>query len=191
MQEVEIIQRDILADRKYRLELIKLNKTKNGETETQEREVYFRPEGAAILLIDPDRKTVLLTRQFRLPVHLREKTNNLLLETCAGIIDEGELPEHAIVREVEEETGYRISEIRQVAEGFMTPASVTEYVYFFTGIYSPEMKVSDGGGKQDEGEDIELVEISGAEVKDLLLKGKIHDVKTILLLQHAVINNLI
>ena len=191
MQEVEIIQRDILSDRAYRLELIKLNKSKKGKTETLEREVYFRPDGAAILLIDPDRKTVLLTKQFRLPIHLRGKTDELLLETCAGIIDEGELPEHAIVREVEEETGYRISEIRQVAEGFMTPASVTEYVYFFTGIYSPDMKVNDGGGKQDEGEDIELVEISGAEAKDLLLKGKIHDVKTILLLQHAIINNLI
>lgn len=190
MQEVEIVQKDILADRAYRLEWIKFRKTQNGKTQTQEREVYFRPEGAAILLVDDVRKTILLTRQFRLPVHLRGE-KDLLLEACAGIIDDGELPEHAIVREVEEETGYRISEIKQIAEGFMTPASVSEYMYFFTGKYSPEMKVSEGGGNEHEGEDIKLTELSGAEAKELLLTGKIHDVKTILLLQHAIIQNLI
>ena len=190
MQEVEIVQKDILADRAYRLEWIKFRKAQNGKTETQEREVYFRPEGAAILLVDEVRKTILLTRQFRLPVHLRGE-KDLLLEACAGIIDDGELPEHAIVREVEEETGYRISEIKQIAEGFMTPASVSEYVFFFTVKFSPELKVSEGGGNEHEGEDIKLIELSGAEAKELLLTGKIHDVKTILLLQHAIIQNLI
>lgn len=190
MLEIEIVERETLAEKAYRLELIKINQTKNGKTETLEREVYFRPEGATILLVDPERKMILLTKQFRLPVHLKG-TTDLLLETCAGIIDEGELPEHAIVREVEEETGYRISEIKLVAEGFMTPASVTEYVYFFTGRYSLQMKVNEGGGKEDEGEDIKLLEISGAEARELLTSGKLRDVKTILLLQHAIIQNLI
>ena len=190
MQDIEILQRETLAEKAYRLELIKINQTKKGKTETLEREVYFRPEGATILLVDPERKTVLLTKQFRLPVYLKGE-KELLLETCAGIIDEGEIPEQAIVREVEEETGYRISEISRVAEGFMTPASVTEYVYFFVGKYSPEMKVNEGGGKEDEGEDIKLLEISGSEARDLLLSSKLRDVKTILLLQHAVIHNLI
>ncbi|MEJ6979813.1 NUDIX domain-containing protein [Pedobacter sp. P351] len=190
MPEIEIIQNDILSDKIYRLELIRLQKTKDGKTETQEREVYFRPDSAAILLFDPERKTVLLTKQFRLPVHLIGK-KDLLVEACAGILDQGELPEHAIIREVEEETGYRISEIRKIAEGFMTPASVTEYVYFFTGKYSPEMKVSEGGGKAEEGEDIRLIEIPAAEARELVLAGKIYDVKTIVLLQHAIIQNLI
>lgn len=190
MSGIEIVQRDILADRAYRLEWIKFQKIHNSKTEIQEREVYFRPEGAAILLIDPERKAILLTKQFRLPVHLKGK-RDFLFEACAGIIDKGELPEHAIVREVEEETGYRISEIKKIAEGFMTPASVTEYVHFFTGKYSPEMKVSEGGGNEDEGEDIQLIELSGAEAKELVLAGKLYDVKTILLLQYAIIQNLI
>jgi nudix-type nucleoside diphosphatase (YffH/AdpP family) len=190
MQDIEILERETLAEKAYRLELITIRQTSQGNTETLEREVYFRPEGATILLIDPKRKTVLLTKQFRLPAHIKG-VKDLLLETCAGIIDEGELPEQAIVREVEEETGFRISEINRVAEGFMTPASVTEYVYFFTGFYSPEMKVNEGGGKEEEGEDIRLVEISGAEARELLLAGKLRDVKTILLLQHAIIQNLI
>lgn len=189
MQDIEILERKTLADKAYRLELIKLNQTSNGTTKTLEREVYFRPEGATILLVDQERKTLLLTRQFRLPVHLRGQTE-YLLEACAGIIDEGELPEQAIVREVEEETGYRISEIKRIAEGFMTPASVTEYVYFFTGKYSLDMKVNAGGGKEGEGENIDLVELSGSEARELLLAGKIYDVKTILLLQHAMLQNI-
>jgi nudix-type nucleoside diphosphatase (YffH/AdpP family) len=189
MQEIEIVDRKILADNAYRLELIELNQTQNGQTENLKREVYFRPEGATIFLYDPERRTVLLTKQFRLPVHLNGD-KELLLEACAGIIDEGELPEQAIVREVEEETGYRISEIKRVAEGYMTPASVSEYVYFFIGKYSSNLKVTEGGGV-DKGEHIELIEMPGTEAKELLLKGKIHDVKTILLLQHAIIENLI
>jgi len=190
MHEIKITDRETLANNAYRLELFTLNKSKNGKTQTQKREVYFRPEGAAILLIDAERQTVLLTRQFRLPVYLQGE-KEYLLEVCAGIIDEEELPEQSIVREVEEETGYRISEIKKIAEGFMTPASVTEYAHFFIGKYSPAMKVSEGGGKEDEGEDIELIEISTGEAKDLLMSGTIHDVKTILLLQYAVIHNLI
>lgn len=189
MTEIEIINKRTLADNAYRLELFEIKQTQNGKTETLNREVYFRPEGAAILLVERERKMILLTRQFRLPVHLRTK-NDLILEACAGIIDEGELPEQAIVREVEEETGYRISEIEQIAEGFMTPASVTEYAYFFIGYYAAEMKVNAGGGV-DAGENIELVEISAAEAKALLLAGKIRDVRTILLLQHALIQSII
>lgn len=190
MHEVEITNRQTLSDNAYRLELFTLTKSKNGKSKSQKREVYFRPESTSILLIDSTRKTVLLTRQFRLPVYLRTKKENLL-EVCAGMVDEGELPEQCIVREVEEETGYRISVIKKIAEGFLTPASVTEYMHFFVGEYSPSMKVSAGGGLKDEGEDIELVEISTSEARDLLMKNAIHDVKTILLLQHAIIGNLI
>jgi GDP-mannose pyrophosphatase NudK len=190
MPDVEIIDREVLAENAYRLELIKINQTTKGKTETLEREVYFRPEGATILLVDRDRKKVLLTRQFRLPVYLKGE-KEFLWEACAGIIDEGELPEHAIVREVEEETGYRISEIRLVAQGYMTPASVSEYVYFFIGFYSPALKVSEGGGKEGEGEDITLRELSFDEARALLRTGHVRDVKTILLLQHALIENLI
>jgi nudix-type nucleoside diphosphatase (YffH/AdpP family) len=190
MHEIEITKRETLAEKAYRLEWINLRKTQEGKTDTQEREVYFRPEGATILLIDREEKNVLLTKQFRLPVHLKGE-KELLLEACAGIIDEGEMPEQAIVREVEEETGFRISEIQRVAEGFMTPASVTEYVYFFIGFYSSAMRVNEGGGKEEEGEDIELIEISAEEAKQLLTSGNLRDVKTILLLQHAIIHNLI
>lgn len=191
MVDIKIINREILSEKKYKLELIEVEKSESGKTEKQQREVYFRPSATAILLCDPERKTVLLTRQFRLPVHLSSKKPEMIIEVCAGVIDDGEFPEHAIVREVEEETGYRISEIKQVAEGFTSPASFMEYVYFFTGIYSPDMRINEGGGKKEEGEDIELIEISFTEARKMLEAGEIRDVKTILLLQHALLSGML
>ncbi len=187
MKGTKILGKEILSDKKYRLELYEIEKSSHGKTTVQQREIYFRPSVVVIFLYDPERKKVLLTRQFRLPVHLTHKKPEMLIEACAGIIDEGELPEHAVVREVEEETGFRISEIKQVAEGFSSPSSFMEYVYFFTGIYSPEMKVNKGGGKEEEGEDIEVIELSIAEARKKLEAGDIKDIKTILLLQHAII----
>ena len=191
MDDIKVVKKETLSDNKYKLELFEVENTKNGKTETQQREIYCRPAATAILLHDPERKTVLLTKQFRLPVYLKSKNHDLLLEVCAGVIDEGEFPEHAIVREVEEETGYRISEIRQVAEGFTSPASFMEYVYFYTGVYSPDMQVTAGGGKEEEGEDIKLLELPAVEARKKLESGEIRDVKTILLLQHAVIAGII
>lgn len=191
MDKIKIVKQETLSDRKYRLELFDTESLYNGGSITRQREIYFRPPATAILLYDPGRRTVLLTSQFRLPVHLTHKKTGPFLEACAGIIDEGELPEHAIVREVEEETGYRISEIRQVAEGFSSPSSLTEYLYLFTGIYSKDMKVNEGGGNKAEGEDIGLVELSAVEARKKLEAGEIKDIKTILLLQHAVITGII
>ena len=87
------------------------------------------------------------------------------------MLDEGEFPEHAIVREVEEETGYRISEIEKVAEGYSSPSSFSEYVYFFLGKYSPDMRISEGGGLKDEGENIQVIELTAEEAKQKLKSG--------------------
>ncbi|WP_207428606.1 NUDIX domain-containing protein [Pedobacter sp. SYSU D00535] len=189
MPEVKIIEQKTLSENHSKLELFRIEKTEKGKTVTQEREIFFRPAATTILLYDPDRRTVLLTRQFRLPVYLGK--DEAILEACAGLIDEGEFPEHAVVREVEEETGYRISEIEKVAEAYTSPAAFSEYVHFYFGKYSPDMKVNSGGGLEDEGEQIELVELSAQEAREKLLSGKIKDVKTIVLLQHAIIKNLI
>lgn len=189
MAEIKILEQKTLSDGHSKLELYRFQKSENDHTVDQEREIYIRPAAATILLYDPERRTIVLTRQFRLPVYLGK--HEMLLEACAGLIDEGEFPEHAIIREVEEETGYRISEIQKIAEGYSSPASFSEYVHFFVGKYSPDMKVSAGGGLEDEGERIEILEFSAEEARSKLLSGEIKDVKTILLLQHAVIHNLI
>lgn len=189
MPDIKILERQTLANKRSLLEQIRFEKTESGVTSTQERELFHRPQAASILLYDEDRKTVILTRQFRLPVYLDKK--EALLEACAGLLDEGELPEHAIIREVEEETGYRISEIEKVAEGYSSPSSFTEYAHFFVGKYSPDMKVSQGGGLEEEGESIEVLEFPAAEIRAKLISGHIKDIKTLVLLQHALLHNLI
>lgn len=189
MPDIKILEKQTLSNNHSRLEKIRFEKTQSGEAKTFEREVFFRPAAAAILLHDEDRKTVVLTKQFRLPVYLDKKEP--LIEVCAGLLDEGEFPEHAIIREVEEETGYRISEIQKIAEGYSSPASFSEYIHFFVGKYSPDMRIHQGGGLEDEGESIQVLEFTGEEVRAKLKSGEIKDVKTIVLLQHALLHNLI
>jgi nudix-type nucleoside diphosphatase (YffH/AdpP family) len=192
MSSIRITNTEILYQGKSRLEKITYEQpAANGSTKSHDREVFNRPNATSILLLDPERKTVLLTEQLRIPVYLHHHTTDHLLETVAGLIDEGEFPEHSVIREVEEETGYRISQIQQIAEAYSSPGAFTEYVYYFIGEYSPDLKVSEGGGLEHEGEEIKNIELSFQEARKLLLSGKIHDAKTIILLQYAIIHNMI
>ena len=189
MSFIEILNTEVLSNEKSLLE--KITYRKAGEPDEHVRVVFTRPDATAILLYDPNRKTVLLTEQDRLPVYLKEKSNAQILEVCAGLIDEGELPEHTVIREVEEETGYRISHIKKVGESYSSPGAFSEYLHYFVGEYSPDLKIAEGGGLEHEGEDIKLVELSFEEARDLLKQGKIRDAKTLLLLQYAALNNII
>ena len=191
MAEIEITDRTTLADKKYLLENIRFNiKDRLGKIQEQEREIYFRPDGAVLLLYNLERKTMLFTRQFRLVAELKHSENELL-EACAGIIDPGETPQEAAIREAEEELGYRIHQVEKVHEAFATPGGVTEVIHFFTGEYREDMKVNGGGGVEHEGEDIEIVELTFHKVRDMLEKRAFHDAKTIILIQHLWIKGIL
>ena len=163
---------------------------KNGTWQTQSREAYDRGNGAAILLYNRENKTVILTRQFRMPSYTNGNDTGMMVEVCAGLLDERN-PEDAIKRETEEETGYKVSKVRKVFEAYMSPGSVTEILYFFIAEYSKEMKISDGGGLAHDQEDIEVLEIPFTSALDMIEQGEIKDAKTIMLLQYARIHNLI
>ena len=155
---------------------------RDGRWEEQTRELYDRGDGATIIHFDPARGTVLLVRQFRFVAHARGMDADLI-EACAGLLDADD-PETAIRREAEEELGYRLRSVRHLYTPLMSPGSVTERLSFFTAEYSPDDKVSDGGGHPAEGEDIEVVEISLSEALAAVADGRIVDAKTIMLLQH-------
>src|ERR1700712_4188630 len=159
-------------------------KGSDGEWTEQRREVYDRGNGATILLRDETRDTVLLTRQFRLPAYLNGHPDGMLIEAPAGLLD-GDDAETAIRREAEEETGYRVEDVVRIGEYFMSPGSVTERIAFFTGSYRAGTRVSDGGGLEDEGEDIQLIEVTLAEALAMVDRGEIVDGKTVLLLRLA------
>jgi nudix-type nucleoside diphosphatase (YffH/AdpP family) len=154
----------------------------DGRWETQTRETYERSDGAAVLPYDPERGTVLLVRQFRFPAYVAGHPEPLL-EACAGVLD-GDDPETCIRREAEEELGYRLHDLRLLYRPFMTPGSVTERLACFAARYSPADRIADGGGRADEGEDIETVEMSLYDALAAVRDGRIVDAKTIMLVQH-------
>ncbi|MCG5238436.1 NUDIX domain-containing protein [Azospirillum doebereinerae] len=158
----------------------------DGAWQRQSRETYDRGNGATILLYDPARRTVVLTRQFRYPTFVNGH-DDLLIEAPAGLLDNAS-PEERIKAEVEEETGYRVTDVRPIFDAFMSPGSVTERLHFFIGAYSATDRVSDGGGNADEGEDIERLEPTIEEALRMIEDGRIRDGKTIMLLQYAALH---
>ncbi|MGI9653422.1 GDP-mannose pyrophosphatase NudK [Chryseobacterium sp. RLHN22] len=193
MQEtnVSIEKTEILSDNWYTLKNVTFNiKKQNGETETQSREAYDRGNGAVILLYNTNAKNVILTRQFRLPTYINGNKDGMLIEACAGLLDDNN-PEDCIRKETEEETGYKILKVEKIYEAYMSPGSVTEILYFFIAEYSDEMKINEGGGLEEEGENIEVLELNFDEALSMIDKGEIKDAKTIMLLQHLRLKNIL
>jgi nudix-type nucleoside diphosphatase (YffH/AdpP family) len=191
LSKISIIKSEILSDNWYTLKKITYQTTDhNGNVAAQSREAYDRGNGATIFLYNKVNQTIILTRQFRMPTYLNGNENGYLIECCAGLLDKDN-PEDCIKRETEEETGYKVSDIKKVFEAYMSPGSVTEILYFFVAEYSKEMKVGDGGGVHEESENIEVLELPFQQALDMIGSGEIKDAKTIMLLQYAQINNLL
>lgn len=158
----------------------------DGSWQQQSRETYDRGNGATILLYDPTRRTVILTRQFRYPAFVNGH-DDLLIEAPAGLLDNAE-PEARIRAETEEETGFKVRHVRQIFDAFMSPGSVTERLHFFVGEYQTGDRTSEGGGNEEEGEDIAVLEIGIDKALAMIASGAIRDGKTIMLLQYAALN---
>src|SRR5579863_3022819 len=150
------------------------------------RDVFDRGNAAAILPYNLSRRTVVLTRQFRLPTYVNGY-DDLLIEAVAGLLDNA-APEDRIRAEAEEGIGYRLHHVHKVFEAFMSPGAVTEKIHFFVAEYEPEMRIGSGGGIAEEGEDIEVIELAFDEALDMIEDGRIIDAKTIMLLQYAALH---
>ncbi|MFL0160807.1 GDP-mannose pyrophosphatase NudK [Aquirufa salirivi] len=184
MAQIKITQSEVLSDNWYVLRKITYEYTQSdGHVQTHQREAYDRGNGATILLYNKEAGTVILTRQFRLPTYVNGNPDGMMIEACAGLLDQDN-PEDCIRRETEEETGYKITEIQKVFEAYMSPGSVTEILYFFIAAYAKSMKVSDGGGVEHEQENIEVLEIPIHQALQMIQSGEIKDAKTIMLLQY-------
>jgi GDP-mannose pyrophosphatase NudK len=189
-EKVKITKTEVLSNNWYTLRKITFDlQNAKGEWQEQKREAYDRGNGATILLYNKAQQTIILTRQFRIPTYLNGNDSGMMIEACAGLLDKDN-PEDCIIRETEEETGYRISNVKKVFEAYMSPGSVTEILYFFVAAYSKDMKVNEGGGAADEQENIEVLELPFANALQMI-GGEIKDAKTIMLLQYAQINSLI
>lgn len=164
---------------------------KNGSWKRVSRESYDRGHGTGILLYNPEKGTVILTRQFRMPIYQTNKDEGMSIEVCAGAIDDNDSPEATIIREVEEEVGYRIQEVTKVMEAYTSPGALTEKMYLFVAPYSAHMKVNGGGGVASEHEEIEVMELPFSKALKMMESTEIQDAKTIMLLQYAQIHGLL
>lgn len=189
--KVKDIQQSLLSDNYYILNKVTFDyMMKSGVWVNQMREVYDRGDGAGILLYNREKKTVILTKQFRMPTYLNDNDDGMLVEVAAGMLDKDN-PEACIIRETEEETGYRLKKVKKIYEAYSSPGVMTEKMHFFIGEYTDDMKVSKGGGLDSEAEDIEVLEIPFEKAVNMLNNGDIVDTRTIVLLQYAIIHNLL
>ena len=177
----------VLSDNHYTLKTTTFAwRRANGEWQTQHRETYDRGNGATLLPYNLRQRSVVLIRQFRYPAYVNGY-DDLMIEAVAGLLD-NESPEARIRAEAEEESGYRLRDIRKVFEAFTSPGAVTEKLHFFVAEYEPDMRIGSGGGNPDEGEDIEVLELSIDEALAMIGDRRIVDAKTIMLLQYAALN---
>lgn len=189
-EKIRNISTEILSDNWYTLRKVTYEfLQKNGTWLTQSREAYDRGNGAVILLYNDELKTVILTRQFRMPTYFNgSNPDGMMIEACAGLLD-ADNPEDCIRKETQEETGYKIEEVERVFEAYMSPGSVTEILYFFVAKYTKNQKVNVGGGVENE-EEIDVLELDFNDSLNMIKTGEIKDAKTIMLLQYAQINQL-
>lgn len=183
-EKVRVLGEQVLSDnwglvKKTTIEL----KRRNGEWQRQVRETYDRGDGAGVLLYNRAQRTVILTRQFRFPVFAHGEAG-YLIEVVAGKLD-GDHPVTTARKEAEEESGYRVHDVELVMSAYMSPGSVTEKLSLFLAEYDAGSKVSSGGGLEDEGEDIEVLELGIDQALRMIETGEIADAKTIMLLQHV------
>jgi nudix-type nucleoside diphosphatase (YffH/AdpP family) len=189
--KVKINTIENLSNNWYKLDKVNFEyQLKNGSWQPQSRESYDRGDGACILLYNPSKKTVILTKQFRMPSYLNGNNNGMMIEVCAGLLDEND-PLTCIKKEAEEETGFQVENPKKILEIYSTPGAVTEKIHYFIAAYNNEMKISNGGGLAEETEEIEVLEIPFEQALKMISIGEICDAKTIILLQYAQIHKLI
>ena len=187
-ERVRIVETRVLSDDWYLLKKTTFDfLRRDGVWQRQSRETYDRGDGATILLFNRQAQTVVLTRQFRFPVFVNGH-DGMLIEAAAGLLDNAS-PEERIRAEAQEETGYIVQNVQKVFEAYMSPGSVTEKLHFFVGEYHGADRVSDGGGVEAEGEDLEVIELPLAEALSAIAQGTIVDAKTIMLLQFVALNH--
>lgn len=189
--KINILRSEVLSANWYVLKKYTFQQQDNkGQWHETVREAYDRGNGAVILLYHPVKQTVLLTRQFRLPTYINGNPDGMMIEACAGLLDKDN-PEDCIRKETEEETGYKIHTVKKVMEAYMSPGSVTEILYFFVAEYDDSMKISEGGGLEEDHELIEVLEVPFTKALQMVNTQEIKDAKTILLLQYAQLNHLL
>lgn len=188
---VKNVEKVLLSDNWYTLNNVIFDyRMKNGAWVKQAREAYDRGNGATVLLYNKKKRTVVLISQFRMPTYLNGNASGMMIETCAGLLD-GDDPETCVIKEAEEESGFKVTHVEKVFEAYMSPGAVTEIIHYYIAEYNDRDKIGEGGGLASEQEDITVLEVDFDKAFDMIKSGQIKDAKTIMLLQYAKIEGLL
>ncbi len=150
-----------------------------GKTIKTKRLAFERGNSVAILLFEKDTQSLLLTNQFRYPTC--KNGDGWILEIPAGSVEKDEAPDKCVQREVMEELGYEIKEPQLLTTFYTSPGASTERIFLFYAEVTQKDKTGNGGGNENETEDIQLVKIPVSEIKNKITE--LMDAKTILALQ--------
>lgn len=192
MKDINITKEKVLYEGHGVLKEISFSQTNSkGEKEEQTRVLFDHGNAVTALLYNREKKTVLLIKQFRLPTFVNGNPDGSLLETCAGLLEENERPEDAMIREIKEETGYEVESVQKIGEGYSSPGAYTELIHYFIAPYTESQKTGAGGGLKEEGENLQILELPFEEAMRRAANGEIKDAKTLLLLYYAKANNLL
>ena len=179
---INVIKDKILSENYFVLRNITYDLTqRDGQVVQHKREVYDRGNGATVLLYNSQKQSVVLVRQFRVATWVNGNADGMLIETCAGLLDDDE-PEDCIRKEAIEETGYQVKNVRKVFQLYMSPGGVTEIVHFFIAEYDDSLRENAGGGVEDEA--IDVLELPFSQALEMIRRGEICDGKTVILLQY-------
>ena len=179
---INVIKNKILSENYFVLRNITYDLTqRDGQVVQHKREVYDRGNGATVLLYNSQKQSVVLVRQFRIATWVNGNADGMLIETCAGLLDDDE-PEDCIRKEAIEETGYQVKNVRKVFQLYMSPGGVTEIVHFFIAEYDDSLRENAGGGVEDEA--IDVLELPFSQALEMIRHGEICDGKTVILLQY-------
>ena len=179
---INVIKNKSLSENYFVLRNITYDLTqRDGQVVQHKREVYDRGNGATVLLYNSQKQSVVLVRQFRIATWVNGNADGMLIETCAGLLDDDE-PEDCIRKEAIEETGYQVKNVRKVFQLYMSPGGVTEIVHFFIAEYDDSLRENAGGGVEDEA--IDVLELPFSQALEMIRRGEICDGKTVILLQY-------
>lgn len=184
MKRVQVVRTERLFDGFFKLDRAFLrHETPGGEMSPEVMRLNLeRGDGAAVLLVNHDNRTIVLTRQFRYAPWLRGD-GSWILEIPAGTVPPDKTPAQVARSELLEEVGYRPARLRKIMTFFSTPGTTTERVHLFFGEVDNRHKIAAGGGLDSEHEFIEVVEMPLDEALAMLNQGKFLDAKTIIALQ--------
>jgi ADP-ribose pyrophosphatase len=178
MKKVEVLQKKRVFDDFFKIDeaVIRFEKF-NGQMSPPVKRLNFeRGDAAAVLIFNPETQKVILINQFRYPTY--DKTGGWLIEIVAGMVDKNETPVECIRREILEETGYQVKHLIPIQSFYPSPGGSSERIFLFYAEVNKSDKVTKGGGKETENEDIQVVEFPLPDLWKKLNEGKIMDAKT-------------